>query len=111
MSNNLDILLSEIGKEFEGQISGNARHYVEVSIARKANTMGFSDLRKKFHDAYVIVPLKHPVKGMKVRIDGRTFVNYGQFKSGIAVPGYVARNSGLPFKTYTPNDSMILNFT
>jgi len=38
--------------------------------------MGYFDLQQKFPDVYAIVPLKHPIKGMKVRIDGRTFVNY-----------------------------------
>jgi hypothetical protein len=31
---------------------------------------------------------------MKVRIDGRTFVNYAQYDSGIVVPGYVAEKKG-----------------
>jgi hypothetical protein len=47
---------------------------------------------------------------MKVRIDGRTFVDYVRFDSGVAVPGYVARAANLPFSTYIPEDSMILNF-
>ena len=47
---------------------------------------------------------------MKVRIDGRTFVNYAQFGSGVAVPGYVAGDSRKPHKTFIPNDSMICNF-
>jgi hypothetical protein len=48
---------------------------------------------------------------MKVRIDGRTFVNYAQFESGVVVPDYVARDAGLSYKTFIPKDSMILNFT
>ena len=32
---------------------------------------------------------------MKVRIDGRTFVDYASFDSGLAAPGYVAREAGL----------------
>ena len=47
---------------------------------------------------------------MKVRVDGRTFVNYAQFESGVVVPEYVAQKAGLPFQPYTANDSMILNF-
>ena len=110
MENRLDILLTDIGDEFKGLISGNSRHYLEVSIGKKAEAMGYLDLQQKFADAQAIVPLKHPINGMKVRIDGRTFVNYGQFASGIAVPGYVAAHSKLPFTTYTPEDSVILNF-
>jgi len=48
---------------------------------------------------------------MKVRIDGRTFVNYAEYPSGIAVPGYLARETGRSYKTFIPNDSMICNFT
>jgi hypothetical protein len=47
---------------------------------------------------------------MKVRIDGRTFVNYAQFESGIAVPNYVARQVDLPNRAYIAQDSMICNF-
>ena len=47
---------------------------------------------------------------MKVRIDGRTYVNYAQLESGVAVPGYVAKEAGLPYKNFEPNDSMIRNF-
>ena len=110
MENSLDKLLKEIGEEFKGLISGNSRHYLEVSISKKAETMGYIDLQRKFPDAQAIIPLKQPKKGMKVRIDGRTFVNYGQFASGIAVPGYVADQSKLSSTKYTPRDSMVLNF-
>ena len=48
---------------------------------------------------------------MKVRIDGRTFVNYVQFDSGVAVPNYIAEDSELPYRAYAARDSMILNFT
>jgi hypothetical protein len=106
----LDKILISIGEKFGDQISGNARNYLEIDIGRQAEMMGFSDLKEKFQDVNVIVPLKNPVKGMKVRIDGRTFVNYAQFESGIAVPGYVTSDTGLPCKPFMPNDSMILNF-
>ena len=110
MENSLDKLLKKIAEEFKGLILENSWHYREVSISKKAESMGYFNLQQKFPDAYAIIPLKQPVKSMKVRIDGRTFVNYGQFASGIAVPGYVAAHSKLPFTKYTPRDSMVLNF-
>ena len=58
-----------------------------------------------------VVPLKGPQAGMKVRIDGRTFVNYAEDTSGIAVPGYLAREANREFRTFVPQDSMICNFT
>ena len=111
MNENLKKVLLLLGDEYKNSISNNARHYLEVSLAEKAEKHGFDDIRDRFKGANVLVPLKAPAKGMKVRIDGRTFINYGQFDSGIAVPGYVAKEAGLPYKTYIPNDSMILNFS
>ena len=46
-----------------------------------------------------------------MRIDGRTFVNYAHFDSGVAVPGYITKDVSMPHRTYIPNDSMICNFT
>ena len=109
MSNRLDKVITEIGNDFKGIISGDARHYLEVNIGKKSEQLGFYDLQQKFQNVNAIVPLKRPIKGMKVRIDGRTFKNYGQFESGIAVPGYIAEQSKLPFAAYTPEHSMILN--
>jgi hypothetical protein len=103
-------ILKEIGEKFCSQLSANARNYMEIDLGKQAEMMGYSDLKEKFQNVNVIVPLKNPVKGMKVRIDGRTFVNYAQFESGIAVPGYVASDTGLHYKPFIPNDSMILNF-
>jgi hypothetical protein len=75
-----------------------------------AEKLGFADVKEKFNHANAIVPLKNPVSGMKVLIDGRTFADYAQYDSGVAVPGYIARESGLPYRTYRPDESMILNF-
>ncbi len=110
MTKELDMVIKGIGEKFECYISSNSRNYLEVDLGKQAEIMGFSGLREKFRDVQVVVPLKKPVRGMKVRIDGRTFVNYAQFESGIAVPGYVASETGLSFKPFIPNDSMILNF-
>jgi hypothetical protein len=110
MKKELDRILLSIVQKFGDQISGDARNYLEINIGKQAEMMGFLHLKEKFRDVNVIVPLKNPVEGMKVRIDGRTFVNYAQFESGIALPGYVASDTALPSKPFIPNDSMILNF-
>ena len=111
MNGNIKNLLLCLGEAYKDHILENSRNYIEVSLADLAEKQGFSDLKDRFGGTHAIVPLKTPVKGMKVRIDGRTFVNYGQFNSGIAVPGYVAKEVDLPYKTFIPNDSMILNFS
>jgi len=109
MTNNLSEVLARISDEYKENILDDSRYYLEVSIARKADELGFSEFKERYKNVYAIVPLKHPVSGMKVRVDGRTFVNYAQFDSGIVVPHYVARQVDLPFRAYVANDSMICN--
>jgi hypothetical protein len=110
MRNDLGEVLNLIGEEYQDQVSSDSRYYIEVDIGAKAENQGYAKLTRRFHKINAIVRLKHPLPGMRVRIDGRTFVDYAQFDSGVAVPGYVARESGLPFRLFVPNDSMILNF-
>ena len=110
MRTNLTKVIEKIGKDNQENIRGDSRFYMEISIGGKAEELGFDDLKKCYKDAYAIVPLKHPVDGMKVRIDGRTFINYAQFDSGVAVPHYVACQVDRPQKEYVAQDSMICNF-
>ncbi|UCD78863.1 MAG: hypothetical protein JSW26_26245 [Desulfobacterales bacterium] len=110
MKHNLSTVLAKIGEEFKEVVQGDSRHYLEINIAQKAAELGFSEFKERFKNVYAIVPLKHPVRGMKVRIDGRTFVNYAQFDSGIVVPHYVAEQVNLPYRAYVAPDSMICNF-
>lgn len=111
MNNNLKKILLLLSEEYKDKVLTGARNYLEVNLADKADILGFYDLKDFLKGAHAIIPLKEPADGMKVRIDGRTFVNYGQFDSGISVPGYVAKEVDLPHKTFVPNDSMILNFS
>ena len=110
MKNKLSEVIDKIGEEYKENIDDDSRYYLEISIAQKAAELGFSEVKESYKDAYAIVPLKHPVGGMKVRIDGRTFVNYAQFESGVVVPHYVASQLDLPHRAYTAKDSMICNF-
>jgi len=105
----LDDVLAKIGETYREHIQNGSRFYLEVNIGKQAEALGYGDITEKYRDAFAVVPLKQAVPGMKVRIDGRTFVNYAQFASGVAVPGYVARDSGQAHTTFIPNDSMILN--
>jgi len=111
MNTELSKVLNSIDNEYRGKIQKGARHYLEVSVGKQAEKLGFQELKTKYENTYVVVPLKTPQKGMKVRIDGRTFVNYAEYPSGIAVPGYLARETEKSFKTFIHNDSMICNFT
>ena len=108
--NKLSEVLNNIREEYQEIIEKNSRYYLEVNIAQRAGEMGFPDIDQQYRDACVIVPLKHPISGMKVRIDGRTFVNYAQFESGIVTPNYVAMEVNMPHQAYSAKDSMICNF-
>ena len=110
MDNRLDDVLESLKNAYLASIHKNSRNYIEVNIGKEAGRLGHIDLEKKYADVYAVIPLKDAVRGMKVRIDGRTFVNYVQFESGIAVPGYIAGAMRLPRTPYKPKDSMILNF-
>jgi hypothetical protein len=109
MKRHLNEVLESIAEEHGGNILAGARDYLEVDIGKRAEVLGYPELEDKYGQVYAIVPLKHPKTGMKVRIDGRTFVNYAQYDSGIVVPGYMADEAVQPYKSYIPNDSMILN--
>ena len=111
MDNRLIHILNVIGEKYKGSIQKGSRHYLEVSIGKHAETLGHADLKEKYKNTYAIIPLSVPQKGMKVRIDGRTFINYAEHRSGIAIPGYLARETGSSFQKYMPNDSMICNFS
>lgn len=111
MNRNLKGLLDRIGEVYKPMILKGSRHYLEVRVGEQAQKLGFADLEERYKYSCVIVPLKVPQKGMKVRIDGRTFVNYAEHASGIALPGHIAREAGRSFKRFIPNDSMICNFT
>ena len=104
-------LLDQIGELYRPMIMKGSRHYLEVSVGKQAQMLGYAGIEEKYGNTCVIVPLRTPQRGMKVRIDGRTFVNYAEHASGIALPGYLAREVGRSFTRFIPNDSMICNFT
>jgi hypothetical protein len=110
MSNHIDAVLQHISEEFQAEILPESRNYREVDIGKRAEMLGFMDVAKKYQSINAVVPIKEPAHGMKVMVDGRTFVNYRQYDSGIVVPGYVAEASNLPHRPFVANDSMVLNF-
>jgi hypothetical protein len=110
MDHRIDELLEHVEKTYASKMQRGARHYLEVNLAEEARRLGFTDLGEQYKTACAIIPLNAPQQGMKVRIDGRTFVNYAEYDSGMAVPGYLAKAAGRKFRTFFPNDSMICNF-
>ena len=110
MDNHLNQIIQSLNDEFGDRISPDSRFYMEVDIGKRAASLGFTELVDEYRAIPAIIPLKRPVSGMKVRIDGRTFVNYAQYETGVVVPGTIAEKTGLPYKPFVPHDSMILNF-
>ena len=110
MNEYLSEILTRISEDYKNNTQSDSRYYIEVRLSQKATELGFADDDERYRNACAIIPLKQPVGGMKVRIDGRTFVNYAQFESGIVVSNYVAREVDLPHKPYIAKDSMICNF-
>lgn len=109
MKKEIDEIIQYVSNKYIDLISKNGNNYIELNIGNLADMLGHSNVKKKFKTEGVIVPLKQHVNGMKVRIDGRTFVKYSQFESGIALPGHLAKESGLPRKPYVADENMILN--
>jgi hypothetical protein len=110
MDDRLDKTLGAISRYYGNQIAKTSRFYMEVDIGRHAGELGYTDLEQKYRAVQAVIPLKRARRGMKVRIDGRTFVNYGQLESGVVVPGHVIKNSSLSYRDYLPKGSMVLNF-
>lgn len=110
MTDSLKKILDTIAKEYKDHITNDSRYYTDVKLADKAQELGLSDVKESFRNEFAIVPIKRPINGMKVRIDGRTFINYVQFDTGVVVPMRIARKVGMAYKNYVAKDSMIYNF-
>jgi hypothetical protein len=110
MNTDIAYVITRIGEDFRDEIQPTSRYYREVSIGESAARLGLPGLDERCRDAFAIVPVRQPTEGMKVMIDGRTFVNYAQYESGVVVPGYVAERAGLPSRPYVADESMILDF-
>ena len=110
MDKDLDKTLKAIGADWEDKIYSGSRYYIEVDIGKKGTRWGIRRSRKNTAKCWRWFPLKDVESGMKVRIDGRTFINYAQLASGVAIPGHVIKKAILDYKAFVANDSMILNF-
>ena len=110
MKNNIGEILKKIGESHRDEIDSNGRHYKEIDISEEAKKMGYPPIEVSYPSLNAVIPLKGPTKGMKVRIDGRAWVGYAQFESGVVVPGFIAKDAGLRYQDYHAQDSMIKNF-
>jgi len=111
MNTTIDRVLASIAEEHAPRMTGASRFYREVHIGRQAAKLGLNDIDDDIRNSHAMVLLKDPGSGMKVRIDGRTFVDYAQSADNVVVPGYVASRAAGPFRPYTAEDSMVMVFT
>ncbi len=110
MNDALSRVLNIIAETHKTDIAENSRNYLEVNIGGQAQKLGIADVAGEYRNVNAVVPLKRPASGMKVRIDGRTFVNYARLQNGVVVPGFVALETGQPHTRWSADESMILNF-
>lgn len=110
MSKQLTEIINRLATTYGNDISPGSRFIIEIDLGGEAERMGYGELGRRFRGVAAVVPVRAPVAGMKVLIDGRTFVDYAQYDSGIAVPGYVAREIDLPASPYHPDDSLVRQF-
>jgi len=110
MNSELSEVLTKIGEEFKEEISEKSGIFLEVDIGKEAEKLGYSNIVEKYRGVDAAVPLKHMVDGMKVMMDGRTFVNYAQLKSGVVIPGRIAEEAALPHKPYEAHESIVRVF-
>jgi hypothetical protein len=110
MDTRLTEIIERIGETYKADIEKGSRTILELDLGREADNLGYEDLGHCLRGVEVVVPVKTQGSGMKVRIDGRTFVNYAEYDSGVAVPGRVAKGIDLPSRPFVPNDSFIRQF-
>ncbi len=110
MKSKLGELLGKIGAMYKEDIADDSGVFLEIDIGKEAEKLGYVDLAEKYRGVEAAVPLKDSVDGMKVMIDGRTFVNYGQLDSGVIIPGRIAKEAALPYKPYEAPVSIVRTF-
>lgn len=111
MNKSLTKVLEHIRDSYRNKACKGARHYTNIRIGTIAEKLNLKNIDPDIADREVIISLKDPQPGMKVRIDGRTFIRYAEYADGFAVPEAVAMKAGIKYQPYTPQNSMILNYT
>lgn len=110
MSNELGEVLAKIAEEYREEISVESGTFLELDIGKKAEKLGYSNIAEKYRGVDAVVPLKRALDGMKVMIDGRTFVDYAQLETGVVIPGHIAKEASLPNRHYEAPESIVRVF-
>jgi hypothetical protein len=110
MSNKLGEVLTKIAEEYREEISVESGTFLELDIGKEAEKLGYSNTAEKYRGRVAVVPLKRTLDGIKVMMDGRTFVDYAQLETGVVIPGYIAKEAALPSKHYEAPESIVRVF-
>ena len=110
MDGNLTTIIAQLSATYGDVIQRGSRNILEVDLGLAAEQMGFDALGHRLRGVEAVIPVKEPVDGMKVLIDGRTFAGYQEYGPGIAVPGHVASEIALPASPFLPADSLVRQF-
>ncbi len=110
MDKDLKTVMKKISADYKSLISSDSIYFLDLSLSKIAEEMGYPNLSKTYSTSEVVIPLKRLLPGMKVMIDGRTFINYAQIDPGMIVPEYVALDAGLPYQPYRAQESMVRIF-
>lgn len=110
MDDQLTHVIEHIAETHRDNIQKGSRNILELDLGDEADRLGFTELGRCLRGVEAVVPVRQPAAGMKVLIDGRTFVNYAEYEPGIAVPGRVAGGISLAAKPFAPQDSFIRVF-
>jgi len=104
---NLEKVLKKMGEELKDEIWAKSSTYCLIDIA-KAYEIFDIEGGEQYKDVNAVVPLKKTLKGLSVIVSGKSFEDYAQLKSGIAVPEWVAEEAKMKYKKYKPKDEMTL---
>ena len=103
-------ILEEVADQFKDRIWAKSSSYCLVDLGEIYKQKGIMDDYESFRDVKAVVPIKGSLDGLNFQVDGSVFADYSQLESGLAVPEWVAEQSGLTHKPYEPKKLMILCF-
>ena len=99
-------VLEKIAEEHKGNLMPKSKIYCNVDLAKAFEKNGFKGDR--YLGVYVIVPLRKLLSKKNYSVNGAAFVELYQLDSGIVLPEWVAKESGLKYNKYKPKDLMTL---
>ena len=103
-------ILEYIADKFKDEILKHGRNHVSMNIGDVCEVMGIKTGAELYHHVNVLVPLKQAPEDSLVEIvHGADISNHRQTATGLVVPEWIAKISGLCHQPYQPGRYMILH--